>query len=192
MTNHRLPGDAYLDGVSCPTTKSCFAVGYDSTRDGFSVTGVVEHWNGRGSWSIMIGTPSPTNDTALDGVSCPSPTNCFAVGYANESFIEHWGGRGSWTIMSSPNPGVESVLVGVSCPNTTTCVAVGSSIGFTDYGKSVVEQWNGSSWSLLPGLSPPIHSGLTGVSCPRTNSCVAVGEQPRNGDHYKTLVERYA
>lgn len=150
MTNHSPPGDAMLDGVSCPSTRSCFAVGDDDTRDGFSVKGLVEHWNGRGSWSVMLGTPSPTDDTLLVGVSCPSAASCFAVGYANKVVVERWTGRGSWSIMSSPNPDVQSILVGVSCPNMTTCVAVGSSVAFTDYGKSVVEQWNGSSWFSCP------------------------------------------
>ena len=190
MMNRSPPNDASLGSVSCPSAKSCFAVGrYDSFRGGFAVKSVVEHWNGRGSWSTMLGTPNPTSDTALGGVSCPSPTNCFAVGYSNRSVIEHWGGRGDWSVMASPDLGFGSVLGGVSCSNTTSCVAIGTSASIL-YG--VVEQWNGKSWSLSSTVSLPVQFGLAGVSCPRTNNCFAVGSRPPNTDRSKTLIERYA
>ena len=59
-------------------------------------------------WSI-VSTPSPgTRNTSFNGVSCPTSTSCFAVGYFTQSpglrtLIEHWDGR-RWSLMSSPNP----------------------------------------------------------------------------------------
>ena len=42
---------------------------------------LVEHWNGRGAWTIMP-SPNPSNASLL-GVACPSTTSCFAVGRAS-------------------------------------------------------------------------------------------------------------
>jgi hypothetical protein len=70
-----------LVGVSCPSSTSCFAVGdYDTAFFEASPT-LVEHWNGS-SWSPMA-SPNPTGSplTVLEGVSCPSTTSCFAVGF---------------------------------------------------------------------------------------------------------------
>ncbi len=184
-----------LYGVSCPSTTSCFAVGdYDTAFFAASPT-LVEHWNGS-RWKIMT-SPNPPGDSAnLVGVSCPSTTSCFAVGYATfgtfGGLVERWNGS-SWKITSIPSLFTNAALYGVSCPSSTSCFAVGD----TDSGPSLVEHWNGSSWS--PMASPnPTGSTLTvpeGVSCPSTTSCFAVGfYKPLSSadDISNTLVERYA
>src|SRR5207244_1717372 len=52
-----------LNGVSCPTTTSCDAVG--SYFDGSTNNTLVEHWNGT-SWSIVT-TPGPAGATGPSG-----------------------------------------------------------------------------------------------------------------------------
>lgn len=121
-----------LRGVSCPSTTSCFAVGrYRSGWSGDLM--LVEHWNGT-SWSI-VASPNPTGTFGFEllGVSCPSTTSCFAVGYktvatGDKTFVERWNGT-RWSMMASPNgaAGAENTLSGVSCSSTTRCFAVGRS-----------------------------------------------------------------
>ncbi len=69
---------AFLSSVSCPSTTSCDAVGYYYA--GRATRTLVEHWNGA-SWSITA-TPNPSGaaHAELNGVSCHSPSSCFAVG----------------------------------------------------------------------------------------------------------------
>jgi len=183
--------DDSLTGVSCPGLKSCFAVG-GSDLDNDRSHALVEHWNGRGAWSIMRGTPSPSGYDRLVAVSCPSTTSCFAVGDTAEisnahSLVEHWNGRGAWSVMTAPHPNPDSALYGVSCPGTATCFAVGG-----DLANSWVQRWNGhGSWQTMPSPDPS-DSLLDGLSCPTTTSCVAVGIRLRDGTHTKTLIERYA
>jgi hypothetical protein len=68
-----------LSRVSCPSTKSCFAVG--NQRSGAFYKTLVEHWDGR-RWSVMASPePSGASVTILNAVSCPTLSNCAAVGY---------------------------------------------------------------------------------------------------------------
>src|SRR6185437_2678302 len=67
-----------LAGVSCARASDCTATGYYFTRQGQRV--LAEHWNGH-AWAVQR-TPNPkgTFTSQLNGVSCPSPTNCEAAG----------------------------------------------------------------------------------------------------------------
>jgi hypothetical protein len=198
MTTPRVSENTSLAGVSCPSTRSCFAVGYSFL--GESTKSLVEHWDGS-RWSIMtVPNPTDSGDTELAGVSCPSTTSCFAVGrdtppHADEKFVpytslaEHWNGN-SWSVMTVPNPrnSFATKLAGVSCPKRRSCFAVG--YDFIDpqsgYVVSLVEHWNGSRWSIMTLPNP----GLAGVSCPRTTSCFAVGPYYTNSST-KSLVEHW-
>ena len=195
------PAEFELDGVSCPSPRSCFAVGWNANAigyDGPPATTLIEHWNGT-SWSI---TPSP-NATAEPGsflskVSCPSSNSCFAVGYntnttyrgatatAATTLIEHWNGT-SWSIIPSPNPTTEpaSFLYGVSCPSTTSCFAVGDDQAANfSAAQTLIEHWDGSVWTILSSPNPTRQpdSQLVAVSCANTNSCAAVGNNQNDAD----------
>ena len=74
---------------------------------------------------------SATQDNALNGVSCTSPSACVAVGDTYngtnyQTLSETWNGT-AWTITSSPNTSAtqNDDLYGVSCTSPTACVAVG-------------------------------------------------------------------
>ena len=126
-----------MRAVSCSTTASCMAVGSDGTDQS-----VVADWNGH-TWSVTP-SPNPTGSigTVLNGVSCPTSTHCFAVGYssyavsqgpepvgaAEKTLVEQWNGH-TWSIVRSRNPSPggfkETVLNGVSCHRKASCFAVG-------------------------------------------------------------------
>ena len=130
------PNEIYrwLYGVSCPSAKSCFAVGADEDSSG-TYSMLSEHWNGAG-WSILS-TPSPRSGgkfRALFSVSCPSLTTCTAVGYEQTPYgystvAERLNGT-AWTVQPTPNPAGKAYteLAGVDCVSTTSCTAVGSGV----------------------------------------------------------------
>jgi len=178
-------GGSELAGVACATAKNCFAVG--SFSNGFfPFDPFIEHWNGA-AWSIVPGpTLTTTTVPAVDSVSCPTSTSCFAVGSiqtfsahtsATTTLIERWNGR-TWSIVTSPN--VPSTgLADVSCPTTTNCFAVGSivpTVKGTGHSHNLIERWNGTRWSIVasPNLDPDTDS-LNSVACTSATSCFAVG-----------------
>lgn len=165
-----------LNGVSCASGGVCIAVGDYLVTAQTSPTVVevdqtlAEAWNGT-AWSAMT-TPNPSDGTseALDSVSCPSASNCTAVGsYTTTTgdtltLAEHWDGT-SWQIEPTPNPtgATDASLDSVSCPTARYCAAVGGSLA---------ERWNGTSWKIEP---TPAGSNLVSVSCPIHDRCMATG-----------------
>jgi hypothetical protein len=100
--NGSSPNDqAFLSGVSCVSTTNCTAVGLYNANE--SDTGVnyslAENWNGS-SWTIES-TPNPSGEEAdnLYSISCPSATDCTAVGAWSgsdlsdaQAYAEQWTG----------------------------------------------------------------------------------------------------
>jgi hypothetical protein len=124
-----------LNGVSCPTSTSCNAVGF--YRDGSSVEhALAQTWNGT-SWSNRtVSDPSGGQAPALSGISCTSATFCEAVGsYTNSTNLNveklAAGFNGSaWSLQSDARPMSvsDAQLASVSCASTTFCRAVGTSV----------------------------------------------------------------
>jgi hypothetical protein len=120
-----------LQSVSCPATTSCLAVGYseDSAEVDFALAA---HWDGA-RWSVESApTPSGGLTSYLDGVSCPSTSDCSAVGeYENGpdhevTLAESWNEAG-WAVQSTTNPDTYDQLEAVSCVASGACSAVGDS-----------------------------------------------------------------
>ena len=169
------PPVATLNGVSCPSTTLCLAVG--AGADGGSV---IEQWNGT-SWTTDP-SPDPTGqDASLSAVSCATTTYCVAVGVVHNTdpettaetpLIEQWNGT-TWTVATSPSI-TEGALASVSCSTPTSCFAVGG----VNVLSTLVEQWDGTKWSVVnaPMATGPEanFSSLSSVSCASTTSCVAV------------------
>ena len=100
-----------LTGVACSSAMNCAAVG-NSAR--------VDRWNGT-TWSIAPLT-AHTSQSALADVSCPTATDCFAVGsyttastFVSKTLIEHWDGS-RWSVVASPNPTGRSTRSFGRCP----------------------------------------------------------------------------
>jgi hypothetical protein len=139
-----------LSGVSCPSARTCVAVG--SYEGGPSKT-LTEIWNGI-NWSIQP-TPNPEHAIAstLANVSCRSASSCTAVGYYQRSsdsyatLIEAWNGT-AWHLQTSPGHGTASNLYGVSCPDANRCIAVGGYTSSSGDRVMLTEEWNGTTWSI--------------------------------------------
>ena len=201
--------DANLNGVSCSGPSACMAVGYITVGTScppkepacgqvYQVT-AIESWNG----SVWSGVSSPNAPSQLandlTGVSCTSPSECTAVGYADsygsgyQTLIESWNGS-AWSIVPSPNTSdiQTNYLSGVSCNSSTACTAVGDFVGDSMYDQTLIESWNGSVWSIKPSpnTSSNQNSSLSGVSCTSPSACTAVGSySPGNPD--LTLIESW-
>src|ERR1700676_602685 len=78
--------DGVTGGVTCILATNCFAVGSYNTWSAYQT--LIEHWNGT-SWSIITSpNVSATQDNMLNGVTCTSATQCFAVGiYLNPAGV---------------------------------------------------------------------------------------------------------
>jgi uncharacterized membrane protein len=167
-----------LNGISCDGA-FCMAVGLYQNADGQVLT-LAEYWTGD-SWHLL----QPVNEhmpiSALDGVSCHSPTQCMAVGYSyrtrQQPLGELWT-NGRWQLV----PAVQvagGALNAISCPGRARCVAVGSANG-----QPLTEAWSGASWRLQQAgaLSGQLAGELNHLSCSdRTFRCVAVGAWYRPG-----------
>jgi hypothetical protein len=135
------PLGGVLQGVSCPSPGTCYAIGvwfYSSTNGG--------------PWTLKNST------VAGVAISCPSATDCF-VGSGGTILATTDGGV-TWSQQYSEAPG--NFITAISCPSTQVCVAAGTEGLFTT---------DGHTWKQLFNII-----GLTnGVSCPSTSMCVGVG-----------------
>src|SRR5207248_3662420 len=85
-------------------------------------------------WAIENSPNGPTTrDNYLEGVTCVSGSDCWAVGYYvsdpvgySQTLIEHWNGT-SWSVVPSPNTSAtqHNQLASVTCVSTSDCWAVG-------------------------------------------------------------------
>ncbi len=152
----------FMYGVSCPSAKSCAAVG--SAGPPVAQPGnasFAEMWNGR-AWSLAsIPEPEGTG-TGLYGVSCGSASRCVAVGVASTNGSQQasralavsYNGR-SWTtarVPALPKGSGATQFQGVSCVSAAFCVAVGEgggSGGNLFSNAALTGFWNGKSWKLV-------------------------------------------
>jgi hypothetical protein len=174
--------------VSCASATSCTAVGtgLGSLSGGLGGESLAEGWDGT-SWAIEP-TPSPTGATysALEGVSCPEPAACMAVGHDNINgaglpLAESWNGS-SWTSRGPPSPSDAGYIVDldyIQCASAKACMAVG--YYYSTAGSELLplaELWNGSGWTIetVPLPAGALAGELLGVSCPSAGACTAVGD----------------
>jgi len=174
-----------LNGVACPATSACVAVGTVGPTRGVLSTEALS-WNGR-TWHLQQIPTLP--GAGLNGMTCVSGTDCVAVGGSNAGTLaEHWNGK-DWTVQPTPNPSgtAAPALNGISCTAATSCIAVGAS--FDASGNTTgtfAERWNGTSWKLQ--RTPTQHTAggiLVSVWCPSATACIATG-----GTNAGTLTER--
>ncbi len=188
------PG-AVLQSVSCVSASDCWAVGETTNAAGNGLAGLALHWDGA-SWTVVPTAPTGQDFSQLNGVTCLTADNCWAVGAAgsnqenpnflpifpgavgDQGVIEHWNGAG-WTIVpsyavSSPNGGWVS---NVTCVSANDCWAVGATTDASgSQSGTLMQSWNGSSWSVVATPAPPAGGGiLSSVTCLSADQCWASG-----------------
>jgi hypothetical protein len=185
-----------LNGVACPLTASCWAVGdfFKGTR---TLLNQVLHWNGR-RWSLVrVPNPGGTASVAtssLSTVHCTSAASCWAVGDYRPpgdsvTLLDQalrWNGR-TWSLVPTPilgrsGHGVDDFLNGVRCTSAGSCWAVGGfvpAIGRTALLNQIL-RWNGRTWSQASvpepgGTGAAAINLLDGVACTSSRNCWAIG-----------------
>jgi hypothetical protein len=128
-----------LAAVSCASATSCTAVGsawrYREAEGVEVETSLAERWDGT-KWTVQsVPTPAEAELPALFDVSCPSATQCTAVGSSHwlaggrVATLVRWNGT-AWNLESAtiaeeaPNNEFAELL-GVSCLATGKCTTVG-------------------------------------------------------------------
>lgn len=189
--------DNVLNDVTCASASACWAVG--RYRGDLGAQTLIERWDGI-SWSVAS-SPNPVvaTEASLAGVTCVSPTDCWAVGSSSvggvihQTLIERWDGT-TWTVAPSPNAlgATSNRLRDVTCASATNCWAVGSSSTAGVGGQTLVERWNGTSWTLVDAPEPAgaTSSSLMGVACAAAADCWAVGTAS-DGTATRTLIEHW-
>ena len=167
------PGPAHyttFSGVTCVGPNFCTAVGAGPNGP------LVDHWNGS-QWSTQTAPGKPLY--AFQSISCPSTTECFAVGSTDDeqhALAERWDGH-TWSALSTPaTTEFGDSLRSVSCVSTTYCIAVGET-EVSDVGDAtqLIEQWNGTKWSGLTAAVLARDTVLDGISCTSATNCFATG-----------------
>jgi len=100
---------------SCASATACFTVGQRSLHTTAATLTFTELWNGDNWTNVPSVSPNPPHKEllhydALFGVTCVTPSNCTAVGRANDDLLaENWNGTkwvvGVWSARGSSNPG---------------------------------------------------------------------------------------
>jgi photosystem II stability/assembly factor-like uncharacterized protein len=163
-----LPQGNDLMSVACPTSTNCLAVGDVGT--------IMRSADGGKKWSSVR---SPTNEP-FAGVSCASPTICYAVAGQRLYDLHDWivfgtsDGGASWARLASGS----SHLNGLSCPSTTTCFAAGGE----PYGSGEIAATKdgGNTWTVE--ATPP--GDIYAIACASATTCIAVG----GGNGWPTLI----
>ncbi|HYK33777.1 MAG TPA: hypothetical protein VEV63_17525 [Streptosporangiaceae bacterium] len=175
-----------LNAISCPTTRTCVAVGARYLQGG-TVSRPLAQVLTRSRWRI-VPVPSPPahggSGSKFTGLSCLSVRSCFAVGFnqtrggATATLAEYWNGV-RWRIQRTPNtPHARSnFLTRVSCATVRVCESVGTFVARSGRQFPFAEHWNGVRWrrEATAVIRPASGYVLTGVSCPAVRFCMAVG-----------------
>jgi hypothetical protein len=164
-----------LNGIACPATDRCVAVGTAGPTRGVVSTEAL-WWNGR-TWHVQKVPPLP--GTGLNAVACASESDCVAVGGPSTgALVEHWNGE-DWTVQQTPKPAGAQLagLNAISCATASSCMAVGAYVDRAGEQFVLAERWDGHAWRVAPAPTPssPPNSFLVGVACPAALACIAVG-----------------
>ena len=192
-------GGDQFSGVSCPSVTSCVAVGYyRSAPFPASATTPPPDYpliesEKEGRWHVVAGPMVPPN-SVLVSVSCPTSSNCTAVGSmttvvnaegsVQSLLVEHFDGQ-SWTLMPiSEAVGATTGFNAVSCPSVVNCVAVGDSApgSAPTATRPLIEDYEHGTWTAT--ALPPFGSDfgiLYDISCVAVTRCVAVGNAASHG-----------
>lgn len=122
---------------------------------------------------------TPSNASALFGVSVVSAASTWAAGTEGRAaIVQHWNGS-SWSVVSSVKA-PQSVLTSfaaISARSNRDVWAVGGSRDRFNHQQDLAQHWDGRRWSVVPTPSPSRGSGssLTGVVSLAPDDAWAVG-----------------
>ena len=179
----RTGGDGALGRLGSPG--SCVAVGAYADAAGQEVM-LAEDRTGSTWAARTLPAPDGTTASALNAVSCLTPTDCTAVGAFQTGSLdpfgtppgpcsyscdlsEHWNGT-DWQVQepAAPPAALSDSLASVSCSAPAACVAAGQwtprDRAGGHPGITLAEYWNGTGWAVQATGDPPGVGGPDGTS----------------------------
>ncbi len=211
-----------LQALSCASSGNCGAIGgYD---DGLGNSQALLVTESHGRWGTAVQAQAPagaavdpfkaSDGGGLDGISCPAPGDCSAVGrYTDASQTDHGvlftESRGRWSrgvqaqlpanMVASPRhkSGVVDVLglAGIACRSVGDCVAVGTYESTAEVWEAMILVEHGGHWTRaiqapMPAGAPiqGQNAALQSVTCDPSGACTASGEYVDGSGHQQALL----
>ncbi len=189
--------DNLLTAVTCASGTDCWAVGFQAGGGAWQT--LAQRWNGL-TWTITA-TPNTTSlrHNFFYGVGCASPTECWAVGLADDgtsdrTMVQRWNGT-TWTIVESPNivPTRDNAFYGVTCVAGSGCWTVGTFSPAVALHQTLIAAWNGTAWMAInsPNVPQKKTNILSDAECTSASDCWTVGFAYKGGGNPQTLIERW-
>lgn len=169
-----------LEGVTCVSVTQCFVVGGVTNSPPGTTTSadeILETTDSGSTWNLEA---PPSVNGALDSISCPSPTTCFAGGWqatgsqpeANQ-IVETTDGGASWNEISLPTATSRFGIGSIDCTSDSTCLAVEGSNN-TYYATTD----GGVDWTVgavVGGSSESTEFAFYTLTCPTSSMCFVSG-----------------
>lgn len=191
--------DNFLDDVSCPSTRRCYAVGGHGSNTVFPVRSspLVERWNGK-KWSMQKSPRTPAGATSggFNAITCRTKSSCTAAGtyiphgkYFDHVYVGVLRGK-KWSLEKVPQPFhaqyAYAAATDLACPSAKRCVMSGSGAPDAN-GRTLLTAvaWasKGKSWKRikLPRADAGTGSELTDTTCASAHRCWLVGYASSSG-----------
>jgi photosystem II stability/assembly factor-like uncharacterized protein len=143
-------------------------------------------------WEVSVSYP--VSQASLRDITCPSSTECIAVGEAvlssNTSaavIVATTDAGASWTtepVPASLGSGFDTGLTTVTCPSTSVCYAFGYSASLAEVILGTTD--GGSNWSVQDTIDA--FGGTPDITCVSTSDCFALTD-PNGGSGSGTILQ---
>ena len=172
-------GTGELGALSCATARRCWAVGVagpNAAAAPGATTVIVATKNGGRTWRGQHVTGGSTPE--LSGVSCPTTTDCMAVGSNGASLpgsgvvLTTTDGGATWNPVAAPTGAL--TVTTVTCSSVTSCQAIVNDGSFV---WSAVSTDFGQAWQREGNL-PFLFEAGDDLSCTVGAACLVAGYAP--------------
>jgi hypothetical protein len=193
-----------VSSISCPTTKSCQAVGFEG---GETVLPYALTWNGSAWKTRSLASGKGAAQSELNSVSCSGADTCFGVGledypvgpptygYDYTLLAQRFdNGAIKRSVPRAPDGASGQQYKSVSCAAAKTCVATGYYSDPSGKLHLLMHHWNGSAWTAHTAGKMPAAAltfSLPGIDCPTTSMCLAVGTYLTSDYHQHAFAQRW-
>jgi hypothetical protein len=160
--------DVYLNGIACPTSAACLAVGR-TAKYGYAV----RTRDGGAHWSAV----TVTAHTVFSTVACVDANRCIAAGSGGKVAVTANGGA-AWTEAGLPAFSGSAIAAAgaAACVPNGTCYVIGAPVKWA--GSVVYKSTDaGKHWSFARYLTDT----FSAMTCLSASACVAVGMVPPTG-----------
>jgi hypothetical protein len=168
VTNDNYPSPIALDGIACASSIECVAVDQDGGELRFNPQRPPPSYNFYTSTGGGTITGGDDTGQALNGIACPSPSQCTAVDDTGNVVTSDPYKQASATNTAFDDTDNGNTFWWVACPSANECTVVDSA--------GVAVTFNPVSPPATPTLTQiDGEPNLTGLACASATQCTAVG-----------------